>query len=144
METKKIVSAKEAAAAIEDGSTVVVCGCENILLPDYLLRHLEERFLETGHPCGLTELHTVIHGMGPGLGLEHFAHPGMIKRVIGSGYSFLKTSRMSALIRENQIPAYIMPMGTVFQMLDNIAAGETYTYSKVGIGTFVDRWRAAV
>ena len=37
METKKIVSAKEAAAAIEDGSTVVVCGCENILLPDYLL-----------------------------------------------------------------------------------------------------------
>jgi len=138
METKKIVSAKEAAAAIEDGSTVVVCGCENILLPDYLLRHLEERFLETGHPCGLTELHTVIHGMGPGLGLEHFAHPGMIKRVIGSGYSFLKTSRMSALIRENQIPAYIMPMGTVFQMLDNIAAGETYTYSKVGIGTFVD------
>ena len=101
METKKIVSAKEAAAAIEDGSTVVVCGCENILLPDYLLRHLEERFLETGHPCGLTELHTVIHGMGPGLGLEHFAHPGMIKRVIGSGYSFFKTSRMSALIREN-------------------------------------------
>ena len=50
----------------------------------------------------------------------------------------MKTSQMSALIRENRIPAYIMPMGTVFQMLDNVASGETYTYSKVGIGTFVD------
>lgn len=138
METGKIVSGKEAAAAIQDGSTIVVCGCENILLPDYLLQRLEERFLETGHPCGLTEIHTVIHGMGPGLGLEHFAHEGMTSRVIGSGYSFLKTSQMSALIRENRIPAYIMPMGTVFQMLDNAASGETYTYSKVGIGTFVD------
>ncbi|MCI8809561.1 MAG: hypothetical protein HFF84_05405 [Oscillibacter sp.] len=138
METGKIVSGKEAAAAIQDGSTIVVCGCENILLPDYLLQRLEERFLETGHPCGLTEIHTVIHGMGPGLGLEHFAHEGMTSRVIGSGYSFLKTSQMSALIRENRIPAYIMPMGTVFQMLDNVASGETYTYSKVGIGTFVD------
>ena len=43
METKKIVSAKEAAAAIEDGSTVVVCGCENILLPDYLLEQMTEK-----------------------------------------------------------------------------------------------------
>lgn len=134
----KIVAAKEAVASIKDGSTVVVCGCENILLPDTLLRHLEERFLETGHPRDLTEIHTVVHGMGPGLGLEHFAHEGMLKKVIGSGYSFLKTSKMTALIRENKIPAYIMPMGTVFQMMSNTAAGEEYTYSDVGIGTFVD------
>lgn len=133
-----IVTAKEAVASIQDGSTIAVCGCENILLPDYLLQHLEERFLETGHPRDLTEMHTIIHGMGPGLGLEHFAHEGMTKKVIGSGYSFLKTSKMTALIRENKIPAYIMPMGTVFQMLGNIASGEEYTYTNVGIGTFVD------
>ena len=138
MNGNKIVTAKEAFAEIQDGSTIVVCGCENILLPDYLLQHLEERYLETGHPCGLTEMHTVIHGMGPGLGLEHFAHEGMTSKIIGSGYSFLKTSKMTALIRENKIPAYIMPMGTVFQMLANIAAGDAYTYSNVGIGTFVD------
>ena len=138
MATNKLVTAAEAVAAIQDGSTVCVCGCENILLPDHLLQHLEERFLQTGHPRDLTELHTVIHGMGPGLGLEHFAHEGMTRRVIGSGYSFLKTSKMTELIRNDKIPAYIMPMGTVFQMLENVAAGEEYTYSSVGIGTFVD------
>ena len=72
----KVVSVEEAIASIADGSTVTVCGCENILLPEYLLANLEKRFLETGHPRDLTEIHTVIHGMGVGLGLEHFAHDG--------------------------------------------------------------------
>lgn len=138
MDFNKVVTAKEAVATIQDGTTIAVCGCENILLADYLLQNLEERFLETGHPCNLTEVHAVIHGMGPGLGLEHFAHEGMIKKVIGSGYSFLKTSKMTTMIRENKVPAYIMPMGTVFQMLENTAAGNAYTYTDVGIGTFVD------
>ena len=76
----KVVSVEEAIASIADGSTVTVCGCENILLPEYLLANLEKRFLETGHPRDLTEIHTVIHGMGVGLGLEHFAHEGMTKK----------------------------------------------------------------
>lgn len=109
----KVVSVEEAIASIADGSTVTVCGCENILLPEYLLANLEKRFLETGHPRDLTEIHTVIHGMGVGLGLEHFAHDGMTKKVIGSGYSYLKTSKMTSMIRENKIPAYLIPMGTV-------------------------------
>ena len=134
----KVVSVEEAIASIADGSTVTVCGCENILLPEYLLANLEKRFLETGHPRDLTEIHTVIHGMGVGLGLEHFAHEGMTKKVIGSGYSYLKTSKMTSMIRENKIPAYLIPMGTVLQIMANVAAGEPYTYSKVGFGTFVD------
>lgn len=134
----KVVSVEEAIASIADGSTVTVCGCENILLPEYLLANLEKRFLETGHPRDLTEIHTVIHGMGVGLGLEHFAHDGMTKKVIGSGYSYLKTSKMTSMIRENKIPAYLIPMGTVLQIMANVAAGEPYTYSKVGFGTFVD------
>lgn len=135
---KKLVTAQEAIETIQDNSTIVVCGCENILLPEKLLSTLEERFLETGHPRNLTEIHPIIHGMGPGLGLEHFAHEGMTKCLIGSGYSFLKTSQTTALIRENKIPAYILPMGTIFQMLGNIASGEKKTLSTVGLGTFVD------
>ena len=68
----KVVSVEEAIASIADGSTVTVCGCENILLPEYLLANLEKRFLETGHPRDLTEIHTVIHGMGVGLGLVRY------------------------------------------------------------------------
>ena len=76
--------------------------------------------------------------MGVGLGLEHFAHEGMLKKLIGSGYSYLKTSKITTMIRENKVPAYLIPMGTVLQIMGNVAAGEPYTYSKVGFGTFVD------
>lgn len=138
MKDSKLVSAGEAAAGIQDGSTIAVAGCENLMLPDLVLQHLEDSFVKTGHPCNLTEFHPIIYGMGPGVGLEHFAHEGMTKRTIGSGFSFLKSSRMTALIRENKIPAYVMPMGTMWQMLSNIASGEAYTYSRVGLGTFVD------
>lgn len=134
----KVVSVLEAIAAIHDGSTVAVAGCENLMLPNYVLQYMEESFEKTGHPCDLTEFHPIIHGMGSGMGLEHFAHEGMTKRTIGSGFSFLKASKMTELIRENKIPAYVMPMGTMWQMLSNIASGEEYTYSSVGIGTFVD------
>ena len=82
----KVVSVEEAIASIADGSTVTVCGCENILLPEYLLANLEKRFLETGHPRDLTEIHTVIHGMGVGLGLEHFAHDGASAQIGARGH----------------------------------------------------------
>ena len=134
----KVVSVQQAVASIHDGSTVVISGCENLMLPDYVLGHIEDSFIKTGHPCNMTELHPIIYGMGSGIGLEHFAHEGMIKRTIGSGFSFLKSSKMTSLIRENKIPAYVIPMGTIWQMLSNIASGEKYTYSSVGLGTFVD------
>ncbi len=134
----KVVSAREAVDSIRDKSTVVSCGCENLLLPEKVLTELENRFLETGHPRDLTEIHPIINGMGPGLGLEHFAHEGMTRCTIGSGFSYLKTSKMTGLLRAEKIPAYIIPMGTVFQMLSNIASGEKLTLSRVGINTFVD------
>ena len=134
----KVVAFEEAVACIEDGSTVFVAGVENIMLPDRTLAALESRFLETGHPHSMTELHTTIHGMGEGVGLERFAHEGMVKQVIGSGFSFLKTSKMTAMLRENKIEAYVMPMGTIFEMLHRMSAGEEYTITRTGIGTFVD------
>ncbi len=136
--TDKVVSFEQAVSWIEDNSTVLVCGIENIMLPDRTLKALEDRFLTDSHPSGLTEIHTTIHGMGEGVGLERFAHPGMVKRVIGSGFSFLKTSKMTAMLRENQVEAYVIPMGTLFEILHQTGAGEAYTFTRTGIGTFVD------
>lgn len=136
--TEKVVSFEQAVSWIEDNSTVFVCGIENIMLPDRTLKALEDRFLAEGHPCGMTEIHTTIHGMGDGVGLERFAHPGMVKRVIGSGFSFLKTSKMTAMLRENKVEAYVIPMGTLFEILHQTGAGETCTFTRTGIGTFVD------
>lgn len=134
----KVVSFEEAVSCIADGSTVFVSGIENIMLPDKTLKALEDRFLTTGHPQNLTEIHTTIHGMGEGVGLERFAHEGMVKKVVGSGFSFLKTSKMTAMLRENKIKAYVIPMGTIFEILHNTGAGERYTFSRTGLGTFID------
>ncbi len=134
----KIIRFEDAVDLIRDGDTVAVCGCENLLVPNKMLGAIEEKFLRAGHPGNLTEFHPIIHGMGVGLGLEHFAHEGFIKTTIGSGYSYLKTSKISQMIRENRIEAHIMPMGTAFKMIQSIASGEEYTLTDVGINTFVD------
>jgi len=135
---KKIMNAEESVKLIKDNDTVVVCGCENLLLPEKILEALEKRFLETGHPLNLTELHPIIYGMGNGLGLEHFAHEKMTSRLIGSGYSYLKNSKMSQMIIENKIETYTLPMGTVFGLLRDIAANRSFHITSVGINTFVD------
>lgn len=134
----KIMDRAQAAELVKDNDTIVVSGCENLLLPDRILQALEERFVKTGHPRGLTDIHPVIYGMGEGVGLEHFAHEGMLARSIGSGFSYLKTSRTSTLVRENKLEAYVAPMGTVYRMLQNISCGEPYTITDVGLNTFVD------
>lgn len=134
----KIMTRQEAAELVKDRDTIVVCGCENLLLPDRILSALEERFVSTGHPRDLMDIHPVIYGMGENCGLEHFAHEGFLARSIGSGFSFLKTSRTSQLVRENKLEAYVMPMGTLYRMLQNISCGEPYTLTDVGLDTFVD------
>jgi len=134
----KIMDSDEAVRIIKDGATVVVCGCENLLLPEKILEALEKRFLETGHPNNLTGVHPIVYGMGGNSGLEHFAHKYMIKRMIGSGYSYLKTSKLSQMIINNELEAYVLPMGTVFGMLRDIAANRDFHITSVGINTFVD------
>lgn len=134
----KLMNRVQAVELIQDHDTIVVCGCENLLLPDRILSALEARFLATGHPCALTDIHPVIYGMGENCGMEHFAHEGFLARSIGSGFSYLKTSRTSQLVRENKLEAYVAPMGTIYRMIQNISCGEPYTLTDVGLGTFVD------
>jgi propionate CoA-transferase len=138
MSVNKVMTAEEAVAMIRDHDTIAVCGCENLLLPDKVLQALEARFLSVGRPKYLTEYHPVIYGMGPRLGLEHLAHDGLVARSIGSGFSYLKTSCMSQMLREGRIEAYVAPMGTLYQMFQNTAAGYKYTLTQVGLNTFVD------
>src|SRR4051812_13031966 len=111
MRTVKVLSAREAAEWVNDGDTIAICGCENVLSPEALLKALGERFEATGKPAGLTEIHPIIVGMGVERGLEHLARPGMIRRAIGSGFSYLKTSRYTQMLRDNLFEAHVVPMG---------------------------------
>ncbi len=138
MKPVRIISASDAAMLVKDGASVAICGCENILVPDKLLAALSSRYEETSHPNNLTEIHPIVAGMGGGLGLENFAHPGMVRRAIGSGFSFLKTSKYTDLIKRGDIEAHVLPMGTIFQMLRDTAAGRRRTLTRIGLSTFVD------
>ncbi|MDO6732594.1 CoA-transferase [Marinovum sp. 2_MG-2023] len=138
MKPVKIISAQDAAELVQDGATLAICGCENVLTPDALLSALGQRFVRSGAPVALTELHPIIVGMGEGRGLENLAHRGMVKRAIGSGYSYLKSSKYTALLKEDAFEAHVMPMGTIFQMLRDCAAGRRRTLTRIGLSTFVD------
>lgn len=52
------VTADEAAASIEDGSTIATIGMTLVSASESNLKAIERRFLETGHPCNLTLLHS--------------------------------------------------------------------------------------
>ncbi|OOO27703.1 hypothetical protein BS627_02995 [Agrobacterium salinitolerans] len=138
MKNVNIVTAEEAASWVRDNDCIAICGCENVLTPDALLGALGARYVQSGSPKAITEIHPIIVGMGEGRGLENLAHPGLVATAIGSGYSYLKTSRYTELLKQGAFAAHVAPMGTIFQMLRDCSAGRKRTYTKVGLGTFVD------
>ena len=130
-------SAADAVALVADGSTVLVDGSGGgVNEPGAILAALEQRFLEIQHPRDLTLVHISGMGDGHGGGIDRFAHPGMVRRVIGGHWGW--TPRMQQLCAENQIEAYCLPQGTLSHLMRDIAAGRPGAVSAVGLGTFVD------
>jgi propionate CoA-transferase len=133
---KKVVSAAEAIAILRDGDTLCCAGFGSNGVPVELILALENRFLETGAPKNLT----LLFGGGPGDGatggVNHLAHEGMLKRVIGGHYGLVP--QIGKLALESKIEAYNLPLGVISHMYRDIACGLPGTASKVGLGTFVD------
>ena len=80
--TNKIVSAEAAIAIIHDGDTLATSGYGGHGVPEQLLIALETRFLNSQSPKTLTLVHSTGQGDTRGRGLDHFAHKGLIKRVV--------------------------------------------------------------
>lgn len=133
----RICDASEAAALVPDGATVLVDGSGGgVNEPAAVLTALEARFLDHQHPRDLTVVHVSGMGDGHGGGTEHFAHPGMVRKVIGGHWAW--TPRMQQLAVDEQIAAYCLPQGTLSHLLRDIAGGRPGALSAVGLGTFVD------
>lgn len=133
----KVMSAREAAAMIQDESCVwLVAGGGGINEPYYFLKELEQHFLETGHPGNLTLCHSAGIGDKEGGGADRFAHEGMVRKVIGSHWTW--SVNMQELARQEKIEAYVLPQGTMIQMAREIAGKRPGLITKVGLGTFVD------
>jgi propionate CoA-transferase len=134
----KIVSAEESVRIIRDGDTVVFGGFVGVGAAEEIALELERYHQETGKPRDLTLMFTVATGLGDttNRGLNHLAHEGLIKRIIGGHWGLAPKIQQLAL--ENKVMAYNLPQGSISHLYRNIASGKSGLISQVGLGTFVD------
>jgi propionate CoA-transferase len=79
-----VLTAKEAVDMIQDGSTLCGIGMTLISASETVLKEIERRYLEEGHPKDLTYFHTCGQAaMKTEFGLQRLAHEGLLKRIIG-------------------------------------------------------------
>jgi propionate CoA-transferase len=140
---KKVMTPEEAVQMIHSGDTISVCGISAALTPDKVLAALGNRFLKTGSPRDLTMVFPLAVGDAYEIkGMDHLAHEGMIKRLIGGSYTVARSSEQPPKIYEmivhNQVEAYNFPSGILMQLHREIAAKRPGLITEVGLGTFVD------
>ncbi|MFZ5672108.1 MAG: acyl CoA:acetate/3-ketoacid CoA transferase [Pseudomonadota bacterium] len=140
----KIRSAEEAVASIADGATVAVNSSSGLCCPDAVLAALGERFGRESHPRGLRMIHPIAAGdMFGTKGIDHLAqHKGMIDTIIGGSYpsgpSAAEPPAIWGLVGANQVAAYNVPSGIMFDILREAAGLRPGVLTKVGLDTFVD------
>lgn len=130
----KRVTAQQAIAAIPDGATVAV----NPMPAEELFTTFEDEFLAQGRPRDITLVYAA--GLGPfseeRRGINHFAHPGLIRRLI-AGHVGLNHCLVK-MVAGNQCEAYNLPQGVLSQLFRDIAAKRPGHLTRIGLGTFVD------
>ncbi len=139
----KIRTAAQAVSLIGDGAVVAVNSSSGLCCPDAVLQALGARFDAEGHPRGLTSIHPIAAGdMFGTKGIDHIAKPGMLVKVIGGSYPSGPTNAEPPLIWQmilkEEVAAYNVPSGIVFDMLREGAAKRPGVLTKVGMETFVD------
>ena len=140
---QKIISAADAAKLIPDGAVVAVGSSAGLNCPDFVLKAIGKRYGAEQRPQGLTMFLPIAAGDMYGIkGIDHLARPGLIDTIVAgslpSGPSSLPSPAIWEMIGRDEIAAYNLPSGVLYDMARDAAAKRPGVLTKVGLDTFVD------
>ncbi len=139
----KVITAAQAAKLIKNNDVVSISSSSGLGCPDKVLQALGERFDAEGAPVNLTTLNPIAAGDMYGIkGIDHIAKPGLLSRVLAGSYpsgpSSMPMPAIWRMVEDNQVEAYNIPSGILFDMHRDAAAKRPGVLTKIGMGTFVD------
>ena len=139
----KLINSAEAAELITDKGVVAVNSSSGLCCPDVVLEAIGNRFRDKGAPRELTMVHPIAAGdMFGTKGVDHLAQTGLISSIIGGSYpsgpSSAEPPMIWQMIGNNEVAAYNVPSGIVFDMVREAAGKRPGVLTKVGLDTFVD------
>jgi acyl CoA:acetate/3-ketoacid CoA transferase len=139
----KVITAEQAAGLVRSGDVVSISSSSGLGCPDKVLAAIGARFEREGQPRDLTTLNPIAAGDMYGIkGIDHIARPGLLARVLAGSYpsgpSSLPMPQIWHMVVDNQVEAYNIPSGILYDMHRDAAAKRPGVLTKVGMGTFAD------
>jgi propionate CoA-transferase len=133
----EVIDPATAAGLVRDGDTLLVGGSGGgHAVPEAFIVALAERFRATGAPRDLTVWSVVSIGDWKATGFNHFAQPGLLRRIVSAGLN--NSPKLGDLARAGQLEVYTLPQGVLSQLCRDMAAGRPGLLTRTGLHTFVD------
>jgi len=135
----KVITADQAAVLIMDGDVVVTAPSALNGWPEDLGIAVRDRYLNNGHPKGITHVHAAGCGDWGKRGGGIWAGDGcdgLVKRVITSHVG--ASPEMAKAVAEEKVECYFWPLGVMAQWYTQVARRCPGHLTKTGLDTFID------